>query len=57
MPLQSSSVPIERIACRAYRIPADAPESDGTLSGDSTVLALVEVDAGGRTGPSESALP
>jgi L-rhamnonate dehydratase len=31
-------------------IPTDAPESDGTLSWDSTGVVLVEVDAGGTSG-------
>jgi L-alanine-DL-glutamate epimerase-like enolase superfamily enzyme len=34
----------------AYRIPTDFPESDGTLAWDSTILVLVEVDAGGKHG-------
>src|SRR5438270_4475493 len=34
----------------AYEIPTDAPESDGTLAWDSTVLVVVEADADGRTG-------
>lgn len=35
---------------RAYKVPTDAPESDGTLRWDSTTLVLVEVQAGGETG-------
>jgi L-alanine-DL-glutamate epimerase-like enolase superfamily enzyme len=34
----------------AYRIPTDAPESDGTFAWESTTLVLVEVTAGGETG-------
>jgi L-alanine-DL-glutamate epimerase-like enolase superfamily enzyme len=45
-----SSVPIDDVRAAAYEIPTDAPESDGTLEWDSTVLVTVEVDAGGRTG-------
>lgn len=37
---------IDRVAARAYRIPTDAPESDGTLTWDSTVLIVVDLDAG-----------
>jgi L-alanine-DL-glutamate epimerase-like enolase superfamily enzyme len=45
-----SSVPIERIGVSAFRIPTDSPESDGTLSWDSTTLVLVEARAGGKVG-------
>jgi L-alanine-DL-glutamate epimerase-like enolase superfamily enzyme len=34
----------------AFRVPTDAPESDGTLEWDSTMLVLVEIDAGGKHG-------
>jgi L-alanine-DL-glutamate epimerase-like enolase superfamily enzyme len=44
------TVPIERINVSAYRIPTDAPESDGTLAWDSTTLVLVEAQAAGITG-------
>ena len=42
--------PIERLRAAAYRIPTDAPESDGTLSWDATTLIVVHLDAGGRRG-------
>src|SRR5512142_776717 len=42
--------PIERVRAAAYRIPTDAPESDGTFAWSATTLVTVEVDAGGRTG-------
>ncbi|SMF72422.1 L-alanine-DL-glutamate epimerase [Tistlia consotensis] len=45
-----SSAPIETVAVSAYRIPTDAPESDGTLAWDSTSLIVAEIAAGGRTG-------
>lgn len=41
---------IEQLEIAAYRIPTDAPESDGTLEWDSTSLVLVEVHAGGAVG-------
>ena len=41
---------IESVRASAYEIPTDSKESDGTLSWDSTVLVVVEVDAGGKTG-------
>jgi len=43
-------VPVERLDVAAYTIPTDAPESDGTLSWDSTTLVLVHAVAGGHTG-------
>jgi L-alanine-DL-glutamate epimerase-like enolase superfamily enzyme len=42
--------PVETVRARAYTIPTDAPEADGTATWDSTTLVLVEVSAGGRTG-------
>lgn len=43
-------VPIERLVTRAYRIPTEATESDGTLEWNATTLVLVEAHAGGRQG-------
>ncbi|MCX4471633.1 mandelate racemase [Micromonospora sp. NBC_01655] len=39
-----------RLTARAYRVPTDAPEGDGTLAWDSTTLVLVEAAAEGATG-------
>jgi L-alanine-DL-glutamate epimerase-like enolase superfamily enzyme len=33
-----------------YTVPTDAPESDGTLTWDSTTLVLVQIDAGDQSG-------
>lgn len=44
------SIPIERVEVAAYRVPTDAPESDGTIAWDSTTLVLVEATGGGETG-------
>ncbi|MGE5523817.1 MAG: enolase C-terminal domain-like protein [Rhodospirillaceae bacterium] len=41
---------IDRIAVAAYRIPTDAPESDGTFEWDATTLVVVRVFAGALTG-------
>lgn len=41
---------IQRVTARAYKIPTDLPEADGTLAWDSTTLVLVEIEAGGKTG-------
>jgi L-alanine-DL-glutamate epimerase-like enolase superfamily enzyme len=38
------------VDARAYRVPTDLPEADGTFSWDSTTVVLVTVRAGGRTG-------
>lgn len=42
--------PIESVRARAFRIPTDQPESDGTLRWEATTLVLVEIRAGARTG-------
>ncbi len=44
------NIPIGAVRARAYSIPTDAPEADGTISWTSTTLVAVEVEAGGRTG-------
>ncbi|OJT17423.1 hypothetical protein BO221_45760 [Archangium sp. Cb G35] len=46
----SEMVPIERIEARAYEIPTDRPEADGTLEWDSTAVVVVELTAGGKRG-------
>lgn len=48
MPVVEAS--IEAVRASAYRIPTDAPESDGTLEWDSTTMVFVEIEGGGRTG-------
>lgn len=45
-----STVAIDAIDVSAYRIPTDAPESDGTLEWDATTLVLVRAHGGGRSG-------
>ena len=50
MPRPDADAPIERIEVAAYRIPTDAPESDGTLEWDSTTLVTVQIHAAGRCG-------
>jgi L-alanine-DL-glutamate epimerase-like enolase superfamily enzyme len=42
--------PVGNIAVSCYRIPTEAPESDGTLSWSETTLVLVEAQAGGEIG-------
>ena len=48
--MKRDGVPIERIGVSAYKVPTDAPESDGTLEWNATTLVLVEASAGGKTG-------
>ncbi len=43
-------VPIKSVRARAFEIPTDRPEADGTISWDSTTLILVEIAGGGQTG-------
>jgi L-alanine-DL-glutamate epimerase-like enolase superfamily enzyme len=42
--------PVQEVSARAYTIPTDRPESDGTLAWDSTTLVMCRVRAGGETG-------
>jgi L-alanine-DL-glutamate epimerase-like enolase superfamily enzyme len=43
-------VPIEALSARAFRIPTDGPEADGTLVWDATTAVVVEVSAEGKHG-------
>jgi len=38
------------VRARAYTIPTDTPEADGTFAWDSTTLIVVEAEGGGSTG-------
>ncbi len=49
-PVELGPLPVERVTARAYTVPTDAPEADGTLSWDSTTVVVVEACAGGQTG-------
>jgi L-alanine-DL-glutamate epimerase-like enolase superfamily enzyme len=42
--------PITRVHAAAFRVPTDGPEADGTLTWDSTVIVVVNAEAGGRAG-------
>lgn len=48
--MSSTHIPITSVTARAYDIPTDAPEADGTLSWDKTTLVLVTVSAGSSKG-------
>jgi L-alanine-DL-glutamate epimerase-like enolase superfamily enzyme len=51
MPLKGSDhTRITDIAARAYEIPTDKPEADGTFAWDSTTLVAVHVSGGGKIG-------
>ncbi len=41
---------ITGIKARAYKIPTDRPEADGTFAWDSTTLIVVHASGGGKTG-------
>lgn len=43
-------VPIERVRARAFKVPTDKPEADGTIAWNATTLVLVEVSGGGTAG-------
>lgn len=49
-PLGVGSAPVQSLEARAYRIPTDRPESDGTLRWDATTMVVVHVTAGGQRG-------
>ena len=42
--------PITRVRARAYTIPTDKPEADGTYAWGSTTLVVVHLEGGGKTG-------
>ena len=46
----AAPISVESVDVSAYKIPTDAPESDGTLEWDSTTFVLVRVHAGGEVG-------
>ena len=50
MSSRSDAAPIEELSVAAYRIPTDAPESDGTYQWGSTTIVIADLAAGGKTG-------
>jgi hypothetical protein len=44
------SRPITGVDVRAYRIPTDQPESDGTFEWTATTIVVVHVEAAGSQG-------
>ncbi|HZU74744.1 MAG TPA: enolase C-terminal domain-like protein [Acidimicrobiales bacterium] len=45
-----TSIPVTEVVARAYTVPTEVPESDGTLEWDATTVVVVEARAGGLTG-------
>jgi len=41
---------VSGVSAAAYRIPTDAPESDGTFAWDATTIVVAEVEGGGERG-------
>ncbi|WP_058545220.1 MULTISPECIES: enolase C-terminal domain-like protein [Pseudomonas] len=51
MSIQASpTLPITSVLAKAYRIPTDEPETDGTLGWSSTGMVVVQIKAGGHEG-------
>ncbi len=46
----SREAPIKAVRARAFTIPTDRPEADGTYAWDATTLVVAEVEAAGGTG-------
>ena len=46
----TDAIPLRDLRARAYRIPTDQPEGDGTLDWSATTLVVTEIDAGGEVG-------
>lgn len=41
---------VTKVSVRAYTIPTDGPEADGTFAWDSTTIVIVEIEAADRAG-------
>ena len=46
----ATEIAVERLEASAYTVPTDSPESDGTLSWDSTTIVVVGATGGGKRG-------
>ena len=46
----TGTAPIRSLRARAYRIPTDQPEADGTFAWNATTIVVAEVSALGITG-------
>jgi len=45
-----SDAPVQRVTARAYTIPTDGEEADGTIHWHSTTIVIAQVEAGGMSG-------
>ena len=50
VPPQVGNAPVTDVSWRAFRVPTDQPEADGTLAWAATTVVVVEVEAGGVRG-------
>jgi L-alanine-DL-glutamate epimerase-like enolase superfamily enzyme len=48
--MSDSAAKISKVSARAFTIPTDKPEADGTFSWTKTTLIIAEIVAGGKTG-------
>jgi L-alanine-DL-glutamate epimerase-like enolase superfamily enzyme len=48
--MRRTAAAVDGVDVTVYRVPTDAPESDGTFAWEATTLVLVEARAGGCTG-------
>ncbi|WP_270889032.1 enolase C-terminal domain-like protein [Pedococcus sp. 5OH_020] len=55
--MREPPAPVDRVEVRAYTVPTDAPEADGTASWDSTSLVLVQLGAADAVGTGWSYAP
>ncbi len=46
----TADAPVGAVRARAYTVPTDRPEADGTAAWTATTIVVAEVDAAGRTG-------
>lgn len=47
---RGATTTVERISARAFTIPTDVPEADGTLSWDATTIVVAQASGAGRHG-------
>jgi L-alanine-DL-glutamate epimerase-like enolase superfamily enzyme len=45
-----AELPIEKLEVKAFTVPTDAPEADGTLAWNSTTIVIVHAHGGGQCG-------
>src|SRR4051794_13472693 len=49
-PQPASACPVGSLRARAFEVPTERPEADGTYAWDATTAVVVEADAGGQRG-------